>query len=69
MSDYKNIISGKRVVSLNALYFEASSLRSDGENPEYDRALVELTGFLSGHQAGELESVAKELGIKWSDPY
>lgn len=39
----------------------ADLLSVDGENPEYDRALVELTGDLLGYTADEYPQVREEL--------
>jgi len=43
---------------------EARSLRSEhGENPEYDRALVELIYWTFGGES--LESVKREVTTRW----
>lgn len=48
------------------LLHEARALRSeDGENPEYDRALVELVTFASGGTTDDLPRTAADLGIRW----
>ena len=42
----------------------AKMLRSDnGENKEYDRALVELTGNFLGKPNKELPNIARQIGI------
>jgi hypothetical protein len=37
----------------------------DHENPEYDRALVEVIGYTLGFMTEELSEVADDLGIPW----
>lgn len=41
----------------------AKGFKSEGENPEYDRALVELTTELLGVPMSEKQDVAHLLGI------
>ncbi len=42
----------------------AKMLKSDdGENKEYDRALVELTGNFLGKSNEELPGIARQIGI------
>lgn len=46
------------------LLAQAKDLKSvDGENPEYDRALVELVSRTSGFTSDEYDTVAREIGI------
>ena len=45
---------------------EAKDLKSEhGENPEYDRAMVELMTFATGGTTEDLPKTAAEIGIKW----
>ena len=45
---------------------EAKDLKSEhGENPEYDRAMVELMTFATGGTTEDLRKTAAEIGIKW----
>jgi hypothetical protein len=55
-------------IGLLQLLNSAKSLKSeDGENPEYDRALVELIADVSGHPMEQSKpQVAALLGIKLS---
>lgn len=56
------ITMNKQIV--RALLQEARQLKSEhGENPEYDRALVELITFVSGGTADDFATTAKRLGI------
>jgi len=51
-------------VTRAALIREAAHLKSEhGENPEYDRALVELVTFVTGGTAADLPATAREIGI------
>lgn len=52
--------------ALMPLVEEARSLRSDGENPEYDRALVELVCSQLGSTDEWREIVQDWLGISYS---
>lgn len=46
------------------LLAQAKDLKSeDGENPEYDRALVELVSRTSGFTSDDYDTVAREIGI------
>lgn len=52
-------------VSMRTLVKIAKDLASeDGENPEYDRALVELLTYAAGYSMDQREAVAKAVGIK-----
>jgi hypothetical protein len=52
----------KTTITRAALIREARSLKSEhGENPEYDRALVELIYWTTGGRSRE--AVAREVGI------
>lgn len=47
------------------LYETARQLKSDkGENPEYDRALVELCTYATGGNESNLKNIAISLGIE-----
>ena len=54
-------------IAVTELVQAAQELRSeDGENPEYDRALVELVSRASGNSDDSFPSVAHTLGIPWT---
>jgi len=57
--------SRMRVLSVKELFNLATDLKSErGENPEYDRALVELCCGAAGYPMDFKTEVAMELGIK-----
>lgn len=41
--------------------FEATGLVSSGENPQYDRALVELVAFVNGGSQDDFLAVARDI--------
>lgn len=45
----------------SVIIFEAKGLVSSGENPEYDRALVELATFALGGTQDDFLAVSKEI--------
>lgn len=50
------------------LLFEAKGLVSSGENPEYDRALVELITYVLGGTQDDFLSVSRDIfGVKRPD--
>jgi hypothetical protein len=57
-----------KTILRNVLIFEARGLVSGGENPEYDRALVELVTYSSGGTQDDFLSVSKEIfGVERPD--
>ena len=51
-------------VTLKNLFDQARSLVSeDGDNPEYDRALVELVTYASGFNSDSFPLVSAALGV------
>jgi hypothetical protein len=57
------------VISIGLLVRQARELKSDsGENPEYDRALVELVMRASGLTTDDREQVARDIGIVQPEP-
>lgn len=60
VSDIENDAFGKGILA------HAMELKSDdGENPEYDRALVELVGYSHGLPSDAFEKVGEILGIPY----
>ena len=58
-----------RQISTQDVLDWAKQLKSEGgTNPEYDRALVELTGHTLGCMTEELDEIAHALGIQWPVP-
>jgi hypothetical protein len=58
-------LSRQERVTIGRLIDEAKRLKSEhGENPEYDRALIELVTFVAGGTTENLSTVAAALGIK-----
>jgi len=58
------ILTAKLVLDKNTLFETARQLKSDdGENPEYDRALVELCTYSTGNDESNLKENAQKLGI------
>lgn len=49
---------------IDELFESAKELKSEGDNPEYDRALVELCGYMGGYTSDDFWLVARALGIE-----
>jgi hypothetical protein len=60
--DMEKILSRK--ISVKELVKLASDLKSDGENPEYERALCELVTDAAGLSMDYKERIAREIGLK-----
>jgi hypothetical protein len=50
-------------IRLIELIHEAAQLKSDGNNPEYDRALVELCLNVAGWSMDDKDKMAQLIGI------
>ena len=60
----------KENVKTSVLIQEAQLLKSeDGENKEYDRALVELIGYVLGYDSDNQKEIADYIGIDYSKLY
>lgn len=54
----------RRSVNAEDLKSEAENLKSEGiENPEYDRALLELTTYALGGHSGDFIEMGEMLGM------
>ena len=51
----------RSITTREVLLFEAKGLVSSGENPEYDRALVELITYSLGGSADDFLSTSNEI--------